>query len=242
MAVQSARNRAEFLLDVMSHDLNNMNQGVLTAIEIMLYNSGIPDDASELLQRMQPLVERGAHLIDNVKKITKIDTEPLKLEHRDIAQALFTAVQAVEKSFPGKSMELTTNLQPGDYSVIADEYLIDIFYNLLHNSMKFTQEERVPIEVNVVPSADKFFVVVQVNDYGPGIPDKQNERVLGRFVHKGNGLRGLGVGLALVRRIIEHYNGQIEVEDRVLGDYTKGTTFNIHLRLSSETSSLPFSG
>ncbi|MFX1562236.1 MAG: PAS domain S-box protein [Promethearchaeota archaeon] len=228
--LREARSRAEFLVDLMGHDLNNINQGILLNLEILLQDPTLPNGLEERILAAINQVDRSAELIMNVKRFQSLDTEPVRLDRKDPFLALVAAVDAVKRTFPHKKLTVKTNLREGEYWIQADGFLTELFFNLLHNAMKFDRRERVLIDVRAGLTRDKGALKVQIKDRGPGILDSEKERIFSRFPREQEGVRTSGIGLTLVHRIILRYGGQIWVEDRIRGDHTKGANFVILFR------------
>lgn len=236
--IEEARNRAEFFNDLMAHDLNNINQGILSALELALYNRELPPKPRQQIQLAFDQVMRSADLIGRVKKIARLDVESPLLTAKDIAPTFFSAVEAAKSSMPGKTVKLTTNIKEGAYHVVADEFLGDLFFNLLHNAMKFDRSSQVVIDVKATPDSRKQVVKIEFKDHGPGIPDEAKGRIFARLTsRREQRTRTSGIGLTLARGIVERYNGQISVQDRVAGDPSRGANFVVVLPAERQGSS-----
>lgn len=224
--------RVEFLLDLMTHDLTNINQEILTALEVALFTPELPDDLEALLQECVTEVERGANLISNVKKLWRIARRPPRMLCYDLAESLYAAKEIVEQSFPHKELQLNTNLELGKLFVTADEYLIEVFKSLLHNAMKFDTRDKVQIDIESEVMPHTPFLKIQIKDQGPGIIDEDKSIIFDQLSHRRDSPRGLGLGLTLTKHVIENYGGYIRVEDRVEGVPEKGANFILLFRLS----------
>jgi signal transduction histidine kinase len=116
--------------------------------------------------------------------------------------------------------------------VEANELLKDAFVNLIANAVKHSDEEK-PLTVNVkaepVKENGKKYYRCTVEDDGPGIPDGLKSKLFHRFQRGTTKAHGKGLGLYLVRTLVEGYHGKVWVEDRVTGDHTKGARFVIML-------------
>ena len=110
---------------------------------------------------------------------------------------------------------------------MANEFLKDVFYNLLHNAVKVTTEENVEIEVKVSLDQDGEYLRLDFVDWGTGMDDRMKKTVLTSLGERVQ--RISGVGLTLVKQIIDQYGGKISIEDRVPGDFTKGARFVVLL-------------
>ena len=224
--------RVEFLLDIMTHDLTNINQEILSTFELALLTPELPNGLEHLLHESLGEVERGSNLISNVKKLWRIARKSPKLFRCDLGESFVTAKEIVEQSFPHRVMQLTSNLKSGQYYVTADEYLIEVFKNLLHNVMKFDTRVRVQVDVEVDAMPHTPFLKMQIKDHGPGIVDKDKITIFDQLSHRRDSPMGLGLGLTLTRHMLENYGGYIRVEDRVEGVPDKGANFILLLRLS----------
>jgi len=227
--LREQRARTEFFVDLMTHDLTNINQEVLSTFEILLHDSSLPAPMTELLKEGFREVERSSNLIANVKKISQLHAETPAARKMDPAEALFSAAKTVESSFPDKTLKLNTNFRPGQYLVLADDYLKDVFQSLLHNAMKFDVKREVEVEVEASVIRHTPFLKIQIKDHGRGIPDEEKGEIFARVAHRREGIIGLGLGLTLVKQILENYGGQILVKDRVEDNHKKGANFVVLL-------------
>jgi PAS domain S-box-containing protein len=225
-ALREAQARAEFFNDLMAHDLTNIHQGILSLLELTLREPDLSSTPTELISQAVMQLRRGADLIAKVRRFGQLDVAPLALMTIDLANPLNQAVEAVRGSYPHKELLLRTSIAPDKHYVLAGEFLTDVFYNLLHNAMKFDRQKRVKVTVNA--RKVKEYYQIEVIDYGSGITDIEKVKIFARFgttdtdSHR---LRGRGIGLTLVQRIVSHYSGKIWVEDRVPGDYKQGAKF-----------------
>ncbi|MHA2405848.1 MAG: PAS domain S-box protein [Candidatus Hermodarchaeia archaeon] len=223
--LMSAHQRAEFLVDLMAHDLNNINQGIMLTLELIESDEELPKHLREGLQASLDQVERSAELISNVKRFQSLESEPRRLSTRDLSPPFHAAVRAVERAFPTKQVFLSTNIQDQKYWVYGDGFLTELFFNILHNAVKMDRNPLVKIEVQAKENSNEGFVKIEVQDQGPGVPDSEKKRIFNRYPNGMEGVRGSGIGLTLVQRILQRYGGQIWVEDRIHGNHSQGANF-----------------
>ncbi len=114
--------------------------------------------------------------------------------------------------------------------MLGNQYLKDVFYSLLHNAMKFDERKKVEVDIEAEPIMHTPFLKIQIKDHGRGVPDEHKQDIFARIIDRRESILGLGLGLTLVKKILESYGGQISIEDRVEGDYTKGANFIVLLR------------
>jgi PAS domain S-box-containing protein len=225
IALLSAHRRSEFLVDLMAHDLNNINQGIMSTLELIEADEQLPHHLRKGLQASLEQVERSAELISNVKRFQTLESEPRRLSARDLSTPFHAAVRAVERAFPNKQLFLSTNIQDHDYWVYADGFLTELFFNVLHNAMKMDRNSLVKIEAQASYTNDDDFVKIEIKDQGPGVPDAEKKHIFGRYPNGMEGVRGSGIGLTLVERILQRYGGEIWVEDRITGNHSQGANF-----------------
>ncbi|MHA2142678.1 MAG: PAS domain S-box protein, partial [Candidatus Thorarchaeota archaeon] len=201
---------AAFYNDLMAHDISNLQQGIMSSMELMLGSGSLPEKLEALAKSALAQTQRGAKLVNNVKKLAALG-EKSELVPSDPHLSLTEAIAMVQDSFPGLNVIVNTNFIKDQYSVTADEFLVDVFYNLLHNSARLDTNDEVIIDVVAEDAAGERFLAIKVQDRGPGINDTLKKAILTRFADRDK--RGSGLGLTLVRRIMTRYGGRIWVED-----------------------------
>jgi signal transduction histidine kinase len=104
-----------------------------------------------------------------------------------------------------------------------------VFENILINSIRFNFNNTIEIVIKVSRIEEKGinYCKMEFIDNGIGIEDSRKNIVFSRAFQNGNNVLGIGLGLSLVNKIIQVYRGQIWVEDKVKGDYSKGSNFII---------------
>jgi PAS domain S-box-containing protein len=233
-----AANEVALLNDLMSHDINNFTQGIMGYIELLLEDKRLDENQRRYAERALLQVKNNARVIDNVRKLTKIrmmadaDLAPV-----DVHPILNEAISAVTKANPAKKITIVNTLLSGTHYVMANQYLFDVFYNILSNAIKFDSSSRVKVDVfaSEEKSAGGDYWLISVSDRGRGIPDDRKKVVFERFATGVTGVKGFGLGLSIVKSVVDSYKGKIWVEDRVKGDFAKGTVFKIMLLKAEPT-------
>ena len=227
-----ATNEIALLNDLMTHDINNFNQGIMGYIELLLQDKRLEEGQRSYAERALLQVRNNARLIDNMRKLAKIrmasdaDFVPM-----DLHEVTSHAGEMVAKANPDRKITVVSNLISDTYFVMANDFIHELFMNVFSNAVKFDSSKRVRVEVMIAEeaSASGASWVVSVVDRGRGIPDDRKNTVFERFATGVTGIKGFGLGLSIVKSIVDKYGGRIWVEDRVKGDFTKGTVFKIVL-------------
>jgi len=227
-ALQEAKRQAEMYLELIGHDINNMNQVGIGYLELALKEPGLREDAKRSIEKALGALTDSSRLINNVEKLQRISTGKVKVEKVDLGQML-ADVRARYLGAPGKAV--TINYTPEkECFVWANELLVDVFSNIVENAIKHS---RGPVTIDIkrggMTRSGKNYCTVTIDDNGPGIPDELKERLFTRFQRGVTRAMGKGLGLYLVKSLVESYGGMVWAEDRVPGDPGKGSRFVVAL-------------
>jgi signal transduction histidine kinase len=220
--------RTELYLDLMSHDINNFHTLALGYLEMA---RDAPDGRYQKSYIDKPItaLKRSSQLIGNVMKLQMLDEGYYKTERVDLTGTLAEVQKEYEAAVPGRSIRLNLN-GTGCCYVQANELLYDVFLNLVNNAVKHAGSSTgIIIDVGRINDRDNDFYRVAVEDDGPGIPDDAKLAIFDRMTRGATNAHGMGLGLYLVRSLVESYGGRAFVEDRVPGDHTKGARFVVLL-------------
>ncbi|HMK48361.1 MAG TPA: PAS domain-containing sensor histidine kinase [Methanocella sp.] len=226
-ALREAKAQSELYLDLMGHDISNMHQIAIGYLE-MVRDMQPEVGNREFLEKPMEMLQRSARLIKNVRKLQKLQEGEFRVQDVDV-YAMLSEVRREYGSVPGKTV--TLNLSGKDHCRIsANELLYDVFANLVGNAIKHTGD-RANIVVNgdIVADDGRKYCRVSIEDDGPGISDEFKGRIFNRMLKGTNHAKGMGLGLYLVKSLVDSYDGRVWVEDRVPGDHTKGAKFIVML-------------
>jgi PAS domain S-box-containing protein len=231
-ALKEAKQQAELYLDLMGHDISNMHQIIVgqleLAQEIIDTEGKLGVDDREMIDTSVRTLQRSARLIENVRNLQKLRVGEFKLERTDLGDVLDEAVKGYT-GLPGR--EISINYTPvHGYFIVANPLIKDIFSNLLDNAVKHCDD---PVRINVIVSTvndnGSSLYEIAIEDNGRGIPDDKKAVIFDRLKRGDTKARGTGLGLFIVKTLVEGFDGTVSVEDRVPGDYTKGTRFVLRL-------------
>ena len=227
---REAYNRAEFYKDVFAHDVSNILQGILSSIEIC--KIGLNDNRGKLnLEKLYDIIEdqvnRGVNLISNIRKISSVEDMENSLTSIDLGKILEFSLENIHKTFPKKQIETMCIGEYRKVFVVANNLLQDVFDNILHNAVKHNNSPLIQIAVHISKIIQNHikYIKLEFIDNGLGISDAQKDAIFQRGVLNEGRFYRLGLGLSLVKRLVESYDGKIWVEDRVEGDHIKGSKF-----------------
>jgi len=229
---REAYNRAEFYKDIFAHDINNILQSILSGMEVNELILNNPDQLENLeinARIIKEQVIRGAELVSNVRKLSQLEETKQNLKKIEIFNLLENVISLVKKSNKDKKLTFRIDSVDGNLFVKANYFLEDMFENLLINAIKHNRNLIIAITVRISREEKNSinYIKMEFLDNGIGVDDTMKNRIFKRGYNEDKSVLGMGLGLSLVRRIIETYNGKIWVEDRVEGDRSKGSNFVI---------------
>ncbi len=230
IALMDAKAQAELYIDLMGHDINNMNQAALGFLEIvgekLATRKALGAKDLELINNAMDSLRRSSGLIASVRKLQKESKGGLKPEVMDLGKVL-ADVKGQYSIVPEREVIISYVPSCKCY-VLANELLKDVFSNIVGNAIKHSQGAiAINISLQTAEEHDRLFCKVIIEDTGPGIPDEQKRSIFERAGSDKAKLTGKGLGLYLVRTLVDDYRGKVWVEDRVPGDFTKGSRFVI---------------
>jgi signal transduction histidine kinase len=233
-ALTEADRRKDEFLATLSHELRNPLVPILNGLEIL---KSRPDP--EVLDRVREMMERQlgvvTRLVDDLLDVSRITSgkAALRLERLALRGVVQAAVEASQAAVEAGGHTLRVELPDREIWVDADApRLAQVIANLLNNAAKYTDEGG---SIALVASEEEGRAVLRVKDTGSGIPSEMLSEVFVMFTQVNRTLErsqgGLGIGLALVKRLVEMHGGTVDAESAGLG---QGSTFTVRLPLSAE--------
>ncbi|MDQ2952336.1 MAG: ATP-binding protein, partial [Chloroflexota bacterium] len=225
------RRKDEFLA-MLGHELRNPLAPVTTAIQLALLRQDDPTKVQRSLEVIDRQVRTMTRLIDDLLDVSRITRGTVELREENVL--LSTVVEAaVETSRPlidERGHRITLDLPATPTRLFADPARIEqVLANLLNNAAKYTEMGG---EIHLAAQVEGETLTISVKDNGAGMPKDLSQRVFDLFVQgpdspsRSHG--GLGIGLTLVRRLVELHEGTVRVESDGPG---KGSEFIITLPL-----------
>ncbi|MHA2130718.1 MAG: PAS domain S-box protein, partial [Promethearchaeota archaeon] len=231
---REAFDRANFYKDLFAHDMNNILQVVNSSAELISFQLGDSEkskDLDNITKIIKKQVERGSKLISNVLTLSELEEKEIIMKKFEIREFINNAVQFVKRAYSERKLQISVDYNNGRYFINTNELLQDVFENILINGLKYNENLRVEISVRVSKQIidEKKYIKIELVDNGIGVIDAKKDIIFMKGNRKLKGSKGMGLGLSLVGKILNIFNGKIWVEDRVKGDYSKGSKFIVIL-------------
>jgi signal transduction histidine kinase len=227
-ALRKADVQKDEFLAVLAHELRNPLAPLRTGLDILLRRLKGAPEVEKTLGVMNRQLDHMVRLIDDLLDVSRISRGLLELkkEATDLGGVVETAVDASRAFFARKQQELVVDLAPGIRADADPTRVAQILTNLLHNAAKFTPNGG-RVRISLIRDGEQ--AVARVVDSGPGISTADIQRIFDMFARlqrPETGESGLGIGLALARRLAEMHGGTLEASSPGEG---AGTTLTLRL-------------
>ena len=232
---RKAYDKADFYKDLLAHDVGNILNNINASVQLMKiwrddYTLSVKE--REMIEIIRHQLERGASLVSNVRKLSEIEDGETNAISIDAIKIIENCIENIRSRFHEKDLELNFNAVQDIPNVVGGELLTDVFENLIINGVIHNDSEKIMLWINLskITQEDNDFVKVEFKDNGLGIIEERKKSIFKRNYQKDRSTGGMGIGLSLVKNIINSYNGKVSVENRVMGDYSQGSNFVVLLK------------
>ncbi len=226
--LRQQKEETELYLDIITHDLSNSFVIANGFLDIAL-ESELLGEAKDSIEKSRSSLFRCENLLNNVSTLLKLkeskeyDYQPINFE-----KTILKTETQVKELYPEKKIEIKRINFNLNFMLKADLLFEQLMINLLSNAVKSDAREIVRIEIQLEECAEGE-CIISISDYGCGIPEEERESIFARYSEFRKRGEGSGLGLFIVKNIIDRYNGKIWLENRIKEDFTQGTVFKIKL-------------
>lgn len=238
--IRTNRLKDEFLA-VLSHELRTPLNPILGWTQLLKAQRLTPAKTAQALLTIERNVRQQIALIDDLLDVSRVIQGKLNLEFRplDLALMLNAALETMQFTAQAKAITIELQSLPSLKAMGDGDRLQQVFWNLLSNAIKFTPEGgRVEVELSLQDAAR--YAQIRVTDTGIGIAPEFLPHVFEHFRQAdGSSTRkygGLGLGLAIVRHLVELHGGVVKADSKGVG---QGSTFTVKLPLVTCTEAFP---
>ena len=219
--IETQKERAMHLIDLMAHDFRNQLQIILGSTMVMEMKLQDPD-MRRLLGQIVSSVERCQSMISKVKVTEPLMSVPLRI--RKLSTTIESVVESQKSQHRDVKFELS--LKADNTLIDADQFLEQLLSNLIENAIEHNPREERVVWVSLKESGDGYEIAI--GDNGHGISGSLKKAIFDVSRRYG------GVGLHQSKQICDKYGGRIDARDRVRGKPTKGAEFVVWLPKTRE--------
>lgn len=218
--LEGDRRKDEFLA-TLAHELRNPLAPIRNALEILRLGGTNPAATDQARQIMDRQIRQMVRLIDDLLDVSRITRGKLRLntERLALADPIEVAVEASTPAIEKAGLKFAVELPGEPIWIVGDRVrLAQVFANLLNNAAKYTERGGIVV---LTAAQDGAHAVVSVRDTGVGIPPEELPHIFELFTQVDRNLNrtdgGLGIGLALARRLVELHGGTIDAKSGGVG-------------------------
>lgn len=216
---QTQRDELELLNRYLRHDIRNHLTVVSGYLDVL--EDHVDGEGESHLETVAENTTAAIELTETARELAEVLFDPDERTGRiALAEVLSEEIDRFESKFPAADVGIDGPVP--DVDVVADDLANSVFRNLLANAVEHNDSADPQVRMAVETGPES--VTVRIEDNGPGIPQGHRERIFEQG-EKGLESEGTGMGLYLVKTLIERYDGRIEIEDADLG----GAAFAIEL-------------
>lgn len=225
-----SKRKSDFIASV-SHELRTPLTSIKGYASILLSGSlgNIPKEAQERIDKINKHSDELVHFINELLDISRIESGKviMKMMSADLSSLIAKVTDLLMVQAKNKNIDLTAKVDSNAKEILVDIGQIErVFINLIGNAIKFTPPKG---KITIRGSLNKDLIQVDISDTGCGIPPEAKEAIFEEFYRVDNSInqdiKGTGLGLTLVKHIIELHGGRIWVDSTV----GKGSTFSFTL-------------
>jgi two-component system phosphate regulon sensor histidine kinase PhoR len=232
--------RQRQISEIKTDFINNMTHEFKTPIATInlaldaIKNPKVIDDKEKILRYLQMIRDENKRMhaqVENVLRISKLEKKELDIskESQNVQEVIDHAIDHVHLILEDRQGKITTHFNANRTSVLLnDVHFTNVLVNILDNAIKYSPENPV---IDIVTENVNEFVLIKIKDQGSGMTKAAQKRIFEKFYREHTGdihnVKGHGLGLAYVKRIVEDHNGQVFVES----EKGKGSTFIIKIPL-----------
>jgi PAS domain S-box-containing protein len=237
-ALQEADHRKDDFLATLSHELRNPLAPLRNAVQILALRGDDPSVVAQTNELLDRQVQQMVRMVEDLLEVSRIGQGKIGLQKSpvDLAEVVSIAVETSRPLIETHRHNLTVSLPDCPVRVEADAArLAQVISNLLNNSAKYTEDGG---RIELIVERSRKEAVLRVRDNGVGIAPEMLPHVFDMFMQAESSTNrsqgGLGIGLTLVRRLVEMHGGAIEARSAGLG---KGSEFLARLPALTEPAS-----
>jgi signal transduction histidine kinase/ActR/RegA family two-component response regulator len=231
-AQQAGRAKEQFLA-VLAHELRNPLGPIVNAVHVLQVAAGRNPQAAPMIATIRRQAQQLARIVDDLLDISRVQLGKIHLSEEpvDVARLAVLCVDTLKTSGKSHGRTVTTHVPVEPLVVAGDAVRLEqVIWNLLDNALKYSPLTS-PIEVSVVREDDT--AVLRVRDHGIGIAPEMLTSIFDVFTQADTGLHraqgGLGLGLALVRALVEQHRGTVTAQSE---GPERGSLFEVRLPVS----------
>lgn len=224
----SYEQQRDFSINI-AHELRTPLAILLMKIDVFeRQNIYLSDEMLDFISTVKSNVLRLSEMVDSIMLLKR--NQVVNLQHFNLNDVINEVIFDLDEVASSKN--ITLNFNGPDVFIYSDDQLLErVIFNLIENAIKYNITDG-KIDISIQDTIEK--IIITISDTGIGISDNEKKHIFDLFYRvddsRSRDFGGYGIGLALVKNILDYLGGTIEVKD----NYPKGTTFNLYINKKSK--------
>jgi PAS domain S-box-containing protein len=233
-AIQANKGKSSFLAK-MSHEIRTPMNAILGITEIQLEDDSLSPTTLEALNKIYVSANLLLNIINDILDLSKAEVDKLELipNKYDVASMIYDTVQLNVVQFSSKVVDFELDLDPNiPIELFGDELRIkQLLNNLLTNAFKYTDKGKVKLSIHSEWKNENpdVMLIFNISDTGQGMTEEQKNKIFDEYarfnLEVNRAIQGTGLGMSIVKHLIQMMNGEISVESKV----GEGTVINVKI-------------
>lgn len=224
------RKTIERMLDYLVQEINERNQIAIPNIE-KLKNITTDKKLNKQLETVQALLFDNSNAIKKAYKLLQMDNGIKEDMLSDPIEKINDTINVITRQYPERDIRIDTHIQGAAPSVVADEFLEDVFYILFEHAVRHSEKDPVKIDltINVKGQKDNKYMEIKIHNNSSTLNFQDKETVLEPFsINSEN--TSIGTGLSIIRSILDRFSGEIKIENMDDQDPESDSVFVLKLK------------
>ncbi|MBD3191045.1 MAG: hypothetical protein GF308_10395 [Candidatus Heimdallarchaeota archaeon] len=231
---REAYNLAEFYKDLFAHDIGNILQYMRSSIDLIRILESESVNSPQIQQTLDILNEqviRGSMIVSNIKQLSSLKESKLDLYKINVQETVSEAIKYIRSNFINKKIEFLISPISEDFFIKGNHLFLEVVKNIFVNAIRFNKSPLIKIWITIsrISKKNRDYLQIEFKDNGIGISDCLKEDLFKDPLNRKAEVTGIGLGLSLIYEVLETYNAEIWVEDRIKGDPSQGSNFIIQI-------------
>ncbi|MHA2288752.1 MAG: sensor histidine kinase [Promethearchaeota archaeon] len=226
----SLQSKDSLVLNIVRHDVPNYLNIINLALESLKLTEKLGEEEKKFLNIARSNTSHTISILEELRDLSRLEDPLTNLEHVDVIPILEKCISEVSAMFPDKELltQMDVKISDNTGTIWATNLLSEIFLNILTNAIKFTSDDKVRVDVQLTNYLDdQEYIQIQFVDYGSGIPPEIKPVLFDRAERLKRGWKSskgsTGLGMTIIKSLVEIFGGEVFYLNRIAEDWTKGT-------------------
>lgn len=211
-----------------SHEIKTPISSIQGFAKLLESDNLSKEERKEYAEIIKEESDRLLYLSTNILKLAKLENQERIMNKTkfNIAEQIRRTISVLEPKWKEKNIKFNVNLKEQEF-IGEKDLMYQVWMNIIENSIKFSKQDG---QIDIKMKTDEKNIIVEIKDYGIGMEEEKSKKIFDRFyqIDKSHTKTGVGLGMTIVKRVIELSNGKINVKSKL----NKGTTFIVTLPIA----------